>query len=58
MLAPDNGHVACKAWGGAVKQTGRDRVHLALHREDPRRSLPRHPGATAWNPLLAHLVGP
>ena len=35
MLAPEtNGHVACKAWGSLSKQTGRDHVHLALHRED------------------------
>ena len=35
MLAPEtNGHVACKAWEALGKQTGRDHVHLALHRED------------------------
>ncbi len=35
MLAPEtNGHVACKAWEALSKQTGRDHVHLALHRED------------------------
>ncbi|WP_353233832.1 nitrate reductase subunit alpha [Diaphorobacter ruginosibacter] len=35
MLAPEtNGHVACKAWDALSKQTGRDHVHLALHRED------------------------
>ena len=35
MLAPEtNGHVACKAWEALGKQTGREHVHLALHRED------------------------
>ena len=35
MLAPEtNGHVACKAWEALGKQTGRDHVHLAVHRED------------------------
>ena len=35
MLAPEtNGHVACKAWEALSKITGRDHVHLALHRED------------------------
>ncbi|MBO1250232.1 nitrate reductase subunit alpha [Comamonas denitrificans] len=35
QLAPEtNGHVACKAWEALGKQTGRDHVHLALHRED------------------------
>ena len=35
MLAPEtNGHVACKAWEALSKQTGREHVHLALHRED------------------------
>ncbi|WP_028604385.1 nitrate reductase subunit alpha [Ottowia thiooxydans] len=35
MLAPEtNGHVACKAWEALGKQTGRDHVHLSLHRED------------------------
>ncbi len=35
MLAPEtNGHVACKAWDALSQQTGRDHVHLALHRED------------------------
>ena len=35
MLAPEtNGHVAVKAWEALGKQTGRDHVHLALHRED------------------------
>ena len=35
MLAPEtNGHVACKAWEALGKVTGRDHVHLALHRED------------------------
>ncbi|GAA3996801.1 nitrate reductase subunit alpha [Comamonas faecalis] len=35
MLAPEtNGHVACKAWEALSRQTGRDHVHLALHRED------------------------
>ncbi|HEX2829188.1 MAG TPA: nitrate reductase subunit alpha [Burkholderiales bacterium] len=35
MLAPEtNGHVAVKAWTALGKQTGRDHVHLALHRED------------------------
>jgi nitrate reductase alpha subunit len=35
MLAPEtNGHVAVKAWQALSRQTGRDHVHLALHRED------------------------
>ena len=35
MLAPEtNGHVACKAWEALSAQTGREHVHLALHRED------------------------
>ena len=35
QLAPEtNGHVAVKAWQALGKQTGRDHVHLALHRED------------------------
>ncbi|MEK9802429.1 MAG: nitrate reductase subunit alpha, partial [Curvibacter sp.] len=35
QLAPEtNGHVAVKAWDALSKQTGRDHVHLALHRED------------------------
>lgn len=35
MLAPEtNGHVACKAWEALGRQTGREHVHLALHRED------------------------
>jgi nitrate reductase alpha subunit len=35
MLAPEtNGHVAVQGLGGLGKQTGRDHVHLALHRED------------------------
>ena len=35
MLAPEtNGHVAVKAWEALGKQTGREHVHLALHRED------------------------
>ncbi|MGE3773175.1 MAG: nitrate reductase subunit alpha [Gammaproteobacteria bacterium] len=35
MLAPEtNGHVAVKAWEALSKATGRDHVHLALHRED------------------------
>lgn len=35
QLAPEtNGHVAVKAWEALGKQTGRDHVHLALHRED------------------------
>ena len=35
MLAPEtNGHVAVKAWDALSKFTGRDHVHLALHRED------------------------
>ncbi|MBX3605066.1 MAG: nitrate reductase subunit alpha [Piscinibacter sp.] len=35
QLAPEtNGHVAVKAWGALSKATGRDHVHLALHRED------------------------
>ncbi len=35
QLAPEtNGHVAVKAWGALEKQTGREHVHLALHRED------------------------
>ncbi|WKB54815.1 nitrate reductase subunit alpha [Eleftheria terrae] len=35
MLAPEtNGHVAVKAWEALGRQTGRDHVHLALHRED------------------------
>jgi nitrate reductase alpha subunit len=35
MLAPEtNGHVAVKAWQALGKQTGRDHVHLAIHRED------------------------
>ncbi len=34
-LAPEtNGHVAVKAWEAQSKATGRDHVHLALHRED------------------------
>jgi len=34
-LAPEtNGHVAVKAWAALSKATGRDHVHLALHRED------------------------
>jgi len=37
MLAPEtNGHVAVKAWQALGKSTGRDHVHLALHREDER----------------------
>ncbi|MCZ2290370.1 MAG: nitrate reductase subunit alpha, partial [Burkholderiales bacterium] len=35
QLAPEtNGHVAVKAWDALSKATGRDHVHLALHRED------------------------
>ncbi|MGL6204815.1 MAG: nitrate reductase subunit alpha, partial [Giesbergeria sp.] len=35
QLAPEtNGHVACKAWEALSEITGRDHVHLALHRED------------------------
>ncbi|MGQ0509762.1 MAG: nitrate reductase subunit alpha [Betaproteobacteria bacterium] len=35
QLAPEtNGHVAVKAWQALGKQTGRDHVHLAIHRED------------------------
>ncbi len=35
QLAPEtNGHVAVKAWQALGKATGRDHVHLALHRED------------------------
>ena len=35
QLAPEtNGHVAVKAWEALSKATGRDHVHLALHRED------------------------
>ncbi|HMM78315.1 MAG TPA: nitrate reductase subunit alpha [Gammaproteobacteria bacterium] len=35
MLAPEtNGHVAVKAWEALSRATGRDHVHLALHRED------------------------
>jgi len=35
MLAPEtNGHVAVKAWDALSQITGRDHVHLALHRED------------------------
>jgi nitrate reductase / nitrite oxidoreductase, alpha subunit len=35
QLAPEtNGHVAVKAWDALSKITGRDHVHLALHRED------------------------
>jgi nitrate reductase alpha subunit len=35
QLAPEtNGHVAVKAWEALSKITGRDHVHLALHRED------------------------
>jgi nitrate reductase alpha subunit len=35
QLAPEtNGHVAVKAWQAQSKVTGRDHVHLALHRED------------------------
>lgn len=35
QLAPEtNGHVAVKAWAALGKATGRDHVHLALHRED------------------------
>ena len=35
QLAPEtNGHVAVKAWQALGKITGRDHVHLALHRED------------------------
>ncbi|MFO1291998.1 MAG: nitrate reductase subunit alpha [Rubrivivax sp.] len=35
QLAPEtNGHVAVKAWEALGKATGRDHVHLALHRED------------------------
>jgi nitrate reductase / nitrite oxidoreductase, alpha subunit len=35
QLAPEtNGHVAVKAWNALSKITGRDHVHLALHRED------------------------
>jgi nitrate reductase alpha subunit len=35
QLAPEtNGHVAVKAWDALGKQTGREHVHLALHRED------------------------
>jgi nitrate reductase / nitrite oxidoreductase, alpha subunit len=35
QLAPEtNGHVAVKAWEALSKITGREHVHLALHRED------------------------
>ena len=35
QLAPEtNGHVAVKAWEAQGKATGREHVHLALHRED------------------------
>ncbi|WP_306544351.1 nitrate reductase subunit alpha [Malikia spinosa] len=35
QLAPEtNGHVAVKAWEAQSKATGRDHVHLAIHRED------------------------
>jgi nitrate reductase / nitrite oxidoreductase, alpha subunit len=35
QLAPEtNGHVAVKAWDALSRQTGRDHVHLARHRED------------------------
>jgi nitrate reductase alpha subunit len=35
QLAPEtNGHVAVKAWEALGKITGRDHMHLALHRED------------------------
>jgi nitrate reductase alpha subunit len=35
QLAPEtNGHVAVKAWEALSKVTGREHVHLALHRED------------------------
>ena len=35
QLAPEtNGHVAVKAWQAQSKATGRDHVHLAIHRED------------------------
>lgn len=35
QLAPEtNGHVAVKAWEAQSKATGREHVHLALHRED------------------------
>ena len=35
QLAPEtNGHVAVKAWEALGKATGREHVHLALHRED------------------------
>ncbi|MCW5667701.1 MAG: nitrate reductase subunit alpha [Piscinibacter sp.] len=35
QLAPEtNGHVAVKAWEALSKATGREHVHLALHRED------------------------
>ncbi|MCX7251201.1 MAG: nitrate reductase subunit alpha [Burkholderiales bacterium] len=35
QLAPEtNGHVAVKAWAAQSKATGRDHVHLAIHRED------------------------
>ncbi len=58
MLAPEtNGEVAVKAWEALSKITGREHAHLALHeggREDP---LPRHPGATAQDHQLAHVVG-
>ncbi|MDR7272583.1 nitrate reductase alpha subunit [Pelomonas saccharophila] len=35
QLAPEtNGHVAVKAWEAQGRATGREHVHLALHRED------------------------